>query len=161
MSFQVYIKTTKSLHQLTSEIQQLLSLPSFTEDAFAGEPYCQFEMFGMQILLHRTDEDEREPEVADFPYCMDLQMAFTENELDTDTLEYNLQPYYAHLLTFHLGVETVYHEKRKVGPHWQVRYHHCHKNPRWNGSILYGEDGWEPAVLQKPPTSWRSLHSVI
>jgi hypothetical protein len=154
------MKTHASLFQLTSEIQQLLSLPSFTQEASEGEPYCQFEMFGMQVFIHRTDEEERDPEVGDFPYRLDLQMAFTEHTLDTDTLEYDLQPYYAQLLAFHLDIDTAYHEKHKVGPHWQIHYRYCHKNPRWTGSLLFGETGWEPAIIVTPPTPWRTVRPM-
>jgi len=56
MSFQICIKTDKSLQQLATEIRNLLSLPSFKQDSFAGEPYCQFEMLGMLILIHQADE---------------------------------------------------------------------------------------------------------
>lgn len=161
MSFQVCIKTHKSLQQLASEIQRLLFLPPYSEDALAGEPYCQFEMFGMVVMLQQMDKEDRDPEVVDFSYCFSLQMAFTDADLDTDELEYQLQPYYAQLLAFHLNMETAYREKHKVGPHWQIRYRYCRKNPIWNGSILYGEDGWEPAVLLAPPTPWRTMHPVV
>jgi len=76
-------------------------------------------------------------------------------------MEYNLQPYYAQLLSFQLGLETAYHEKHKVNRAWQIRYRYCCKNPRWTGSILYGEDGWEPAVIEMPPSPWRSMHPVF
>ncbi|HCI81980.1 MAG TPA: hypothetical protein DHW02_20080 [Ktedonobacter sp.] len=161
MSFQICIKTDKTLHQLATEIRDLLALPSFAESAFTGEPYCQFEMFGMLVLIHRTDEEDRDPEVMQYPYSLDLQMSFTDHELDTDTIEYRLQPYYAQLLTFKLGLDTAYHEKQKNGRHWQIRYQFLRKNPRWDGSLLYGEEGWEPAVLAAPPSAWRSMHPVF
>lgn len=156
MSFQICIKTDKSLQQLATEIRELFSLPAFKQNSFAGEPYCQFEMLGMLVLIHRTEEDERDPEVRNYPYSFDLQLSFADHELDTDTMEYNLQPYYAQLLAFHLDVETACYEKQKVGPDWQIRYRFYRKNPRWNGAILYGESGWEPAVVSPlPPSQWR------
>lgn len=161
MSSQVCIKTHKSLQQLTTEIQKLLALPPFTENAFAGEPYCQFEMFGMLVLIHRADEEDRDPEVVDFPYSFELQFSFTDTLLDTDAMEYEIQPYYAQLLAFHLNVETAYYEKHKIGPHWQIRYRYCRKNEKWNGAILYGEEGWEPSVVLSDPTPWRTRHPAL
>jgi hypothetical protein len=161
MSFHICIKTNQTLQQLAVAIRDLLSLPSFTENAFAGEPYCQFEMFGMLALIHQTDEEDRDPEVQDYLYSFDLQMAFTDHELDTDTLEYRLQPYYARLLTFTLGLDTAYHEKQKNGKQWQIRYQFLSKNPRWDGARLYGEEGWEPAVLAAPPSAWRTMHRLF
>lgn len=161
MSFQVCLKTHKSLRKLASEMQKLLCLPPYSEETLAGAPYCQFEMFGMIAIIQQMDEEDRDPEVADFPYCLSLQMAFTDNDLNTDELEYQLQPYYAQLLAFHLNIETAFHEKHKVGPHWQIRYHYCRKNPIWDGSILFGEDGWIPAVLLAAPTPWRTMHPVF
>jgi hypothetical protein len=157
MTFQICIKTDKSLQQLATEIRNALSLPPFTHNALAGEPYCQFEMFGMLALIHRTEEDEREPEVMNYPYSFDLQMSFVDHDLDTDMMEYLLQPYYAQLLSFHLGVETACHEKQKVGRQWQIRYRFYKKNAKWDGSILYGEPGWEPAVKALPPSPWRAM----
>src|SRR6266581_9232666 len=127
MSFQICIRTDKSLHQLTSEIRTIFSLPPFRQDTFVGEPYCQFEMLGLLALIHRTDEEDRDPEVMHYPYSFDLQMAFVDHELDTDDLEYRLQAYYAQLLSFKLGIDTAYHEKQKVGHSWQIRYHFCSK----------------------------------
>jgi hypothetical protein len=161
MSFQVCINTEKSLHQLATEIRKLLSLPPFQETAFAGEAYCQFEMLGLLILIHPIDEEDRDPEVKNYRYRFDLQASFSEHELDTDSMEYQLQPYYAQLLAFYLGVETAYREQRKTERSWQIRYHFCHKNPRWNSSILFGEPGWEPAVLEAPPSQWRSMHPIF
>ena len=161
MSFQVCIKTEKSLQQLTSEIRNLLSLPPFRQDSFAGEPYCQFEMLGMLILIHRADEEERDPEVLHYPYCFDMQMAFADHEMDTDYMEYILQPYYAQLLSFQLGLDTAYHEKKKVENKWHIRYRFFCKNQRWNGSILYGEPGWEAAVIESPPSEWRTMYPVF
>lgn len=161
MSFQICIKTGKSLQQLATEIRDLFSLPPFKEHAFSGEPYCQFDMLGMLVLIHLADEEDRDPEVMHYPYCFDLQMSFTEHELDTDNMEYRLQPYYARLLTFQLGVDTAYHEKQRVGQHWQMRYHFLHKNPKWNENILYGEEGWEPAVLVVQTSAWRTMHPVF
>jgi len=63
MSFQICIKTEKSLQQLTTEIRNLFSLPPFRQNSFAGEPYCQFEMFGLLILIHKSEEEDRVPEV--------------------------------------------------------------------------------------------------
>ncbi|QBD80422.1 hypothetical protein EPA93_32400 [Ktedonosporobacter rubrisoli] len=159
MSSQVCIKTDKSLQQLATGIQKLLSLPAFTEISFDGEsePYCQFEMLGTLILIRRADEEEREPEVKNYAYSFDLQLTFTESNLDTDTLEYNLQAYYAQLLSYSLDIETACYEKKKVGQHWQIRYCFYRKNPRWDGSILYGEPGWEPAVITSTPGPWRSV----
>jgi hypothetical protein len=157
MSFQICIKTDRSLHQLAAEIRELFSLPPFTETSFAGAPYCQFEMLGMQVLIHWVEEEERDPEVADYPYRFDLQLSFTENNLNTDIVEYQLQPYYAQLLAYRLGIETACHERQKVGHHWQVRYCYYQKNPSWKETILYGEPGWEPAVKTSPPSQWRSM----
>ena len=161
MSFQICIKTDKSLQQLASEICNLFSLPPYRQISFSNEPYYQFEMLGLLVLLHRADEEDRDPEVMDFNYCFDLQMSFTDHELDTDTVEYNLQPYYAQLLSFQLGLDTAYHEKQKTDRAWKIRYHFCRKNPKWNESILFGEPGWEPAVIQMQPSSWRSMHPVF
>lgn len=161
MSFQICIKTKKSLQQLATEIRDLLSLPPFKLDSFAEEPYCQFEMFGMLVFLRRAEEEEREPEVMDYQYCFDMQMSFTELELDTDDLEYQLQPYYAQLLAFRLGLETACYEKKKVGQHWQIRCRYFCKNPSWDGTTLYGEEGWLPAVTTASPTPWRSLQPLI
>ncbi len=161
MSFQICMKTEKSLQQLATEIRDLFSLPPFKEHAFSGEAYCQFDMLGMFILIHHADEEDRDPEVMHYPYCFDLQMSFTDHELNTDDMEYRLQPYYAQLLTFQLGLDTAYHEKQKVGQFWQVRYNFLHKNPKWKETILYGEEGWEPAVLVAQPSAWRSMHPVF
>ena len=161
MSFQICLKTDKSLQQLATEIRDLFSLPPFKLDSFVDEPYCQFEMLGMLVLIRRSEEGERDPEVMQYPYCFDLQMSFIDHELDTDTMEYALQPYYAQLLAFRLGVETACHEKKRIGQHWQVRYCFYYKNPKWNPDILYGEQGWEPAVLAAPPGPWRSMHPVF
>ncbi len=161
MSFQICVRTDKSLQQLATEIRDLLLLPPFRQDSFAGEPYCQFEMLGMLVLIHRTDEEDRDPEVMDYTYSFDLQMSFVDHELDTDDMEYRLQPYYAQLLSFRLGVDTAHHEKQKVGSHWQIRYRFYQKNPRWDPSLLYGEQGWEPAVKATTPGQWRSMHPVF
>ena len=161
MSFQICIKTDKPLLQLSAEIRNLLALPPFRQDSFVGEPYCQFEMFGMIILIHLADEEDRDPEVMHYPYSFGLQMAFAEHELDTDDMEYHLQPYYAQLLSFHLGVDTAYHEKQKVNGGWHIRYHFCSKNTHWNSSILYGEPGWQPAVIEATPSAWRTMHPVF
>ncbi len=161
MSFQICMKTEKPLQQLATEIRDLFSLPPFKEHAFSGEPYCQFDMLGMFILIHLADEEDRDPEVIHYPYCFDLQMSFTDHKLNTDDMEYRLQPYYAQLLTFQLGLETAYHEKQKVGQFWQVRYNFLRKNPNWKETILYGEEGWEPAVLMAQPSAWRSMHPVF
>ncbi len=161
MSFQICIKTDKSLHQLATEICHLFSLPPFRQISFSEEPYYQFEMLGLLILLHRADEDDRDPEVKDFNYCFDLQMSFVDHTLDTDTMEYNLQPYYAQFISFQLGLDTAYHEKQKAEPAWNIRYHYCKKNPKWDDSILFGEPGWEPAVLQLQPSSWRSMYPLF
>jgi len=161
MSFQICIKTDKSLQQIAMEIRDLFSLPPFTLNTFTEEAYCQFEMLGMLVLIRQPPEEERDPEVADFQYCFDLQMSFTEHELDTDTMEYTLQPYYAQLLAFHLQVETACFEKKKVGQHWQVRYCYYIKNSKWTGEQLYGEPGWQAAVKQGTPSAWRSIHTFI
>ncbi len=161
MSFQICIKTEKSLQQLSTEIRNLFSLPSFRQNSFAGEPYCQFEMLGMLIMVHQSDEEDRDPEVMQYPYCFDLQMAFADHELDTDAMEYTLQPYYAQLLSFQLGLDTAHHEKLKMEHRWQIRYRFYRKNEKWNGSILYGEPGWEPAVIALPHSPWRSMHPVF
>ncbi len=155
MSFQICINTDKSLHQLATEIRKLLSLPPF--QGTPGESYCQFEMLGMTLLVHQVDEEDREPEVKRYAYSLDLQMSFSDHELDTDTMEYHLQPYYAQLLSFYLGVETAYREQKKGERTWQVRYHFCRKNRQWNGTILFGETGWQPAVFEATPGPWRNM----
>ncbi|GHO44430.1 hypothetical protein [Ktedonospora formicarum] len=157
MSLQICIKTHQSLQQLATEIRALLNLPPFTNQSLVGAPYCQFETLGMFVLVQRTEEDERDPEVREYPYCFNLQSSFTEHSLDTDEMEYNLQPYYARLLAFHLNIATACHEKKQIGRHWQVRYHYFHKNQTWNESLLFGEPGWEPAVIVSPPTPWRTM----
>lgn len=161
MSFHICINTDKSLHQLATEIGKLLSLPPFQEADFSGETYCQFEMLGMLILIHQVDEEDRDPEVRRFPYGLELQMSFSEHELDTDMMEYQLQPYYAQLLSFHLGVETAYREQKKGERNWQVRYHFCRKNQKWNGTVLFGEPGWEPAVFEAQPSQWRRMLPLL
>ena len=161
MSFQICIKTDRSLQQLATEIRALFSLPPFKQTTFAGEDYYQFEMLGMLVLIHEAEEDDRDPEVMKYPYCFDLQMSFMEHELDTDSMEYQLQPYYAELLAFHLGAETACHEKQKVGRGWQIRYQFYSKNPRWTPDILYGEPGWEPAVKVGAASPWRGMHPVM
>ncbi len=161
MSFQVCIKTEKSLQQLTSEIRTIFSLPLFRQNSFANEPYYQFEMLGILILIHQAKKEDRDPEVMHYPYCFDLQMAFADHELDTDHMEYILQPYYAQLLSFQLGLDTAYHEKKKIDNKWHIRYRFYRKNPRWKESILYGEPGWEPAVIESPPSVWRTMHPVF
>jgi len=113
-------------------------------------------MLGLLIFIHQADEEDRAPEVMDYPYSFDLHMSFTDHEIDTDAMEYGIQPYYAQLLTFHLGLDTACHEKQKAGKRWQIRYNYYCKNPKWNGAILYGETGWEPAVITTPPSSWRA-----
>ncbi|HTI13603.1 MAG TPA: hypothetical protein VL461_03400 [Dictyobacter sp.] len=157
MSFQICIKTDKSLQQLATEIRDLFSLPPFQLNTYADEPYCQFDMLGMLLLIQQTNIEDREPEVKNYSYGFDLQFSFTEHELDTDNVEYNLQPYYAQLLALRLGVETAFYEKKKIGQHWQIRYRFYRKNPDWNDTILFGEPGWSPAVLTEAPGPWRSL----
>ncbi len=161
MSSQVCIKTDKSLQQLATEIRETFSLPQFKQNKFAGEPYCQFEMLGMLVLIHLAEEEEREPEVIDYPYRFDIQMSFIDSNLDTDALEYQLQPYYAQMLTFQLGLETACQERQKIGPHWQIRYRYYSKNAKWNESVLYGEPGWEPAVCTSPPSPWRTMRAPL
>lgn len=161
MSFQICIKTDKPLPQLATEIRDLFFLPPFRQNLFAGSSYFQFEMLGLLVLIHEADEEDRDPEVSQYPYCFDLQMSFTDHELDTDDMEYCLQPYYAQLLSFQLGLDTAYHEKQKVVGRWQIRYRFFRKNLKWNGSILYGEPGWVPAVLELPASPWRSMHPVF
>ena len=161
MSSQVCIKTDKSLQQLATEIREAFSLPQFKQNMFAGEPYCQFEMLGMLVLIHLAEEEEREPEVIDYPYRFDIQMSFIDSDLDTDALEYQLQPYYAQMLAFRLGLETACQERQKIGPHWQIRYRYYSKNAKWNGSLLYGEPGWEPAVCITPPSPWRTMRPPL
>ena len=161
MSFQICIKTDKPLQQLASEICKQLSLPPFKFTSFMGEPYYQFEMLGLLVLIHKADEEDRDPEVMDYPYCFDLQMAFVDHELDTDEMEYSLQPYYAQLLAFQLGVDTACHEKQRIGRSWQIRYQFYSKNPKWNNAILFGEPGWEPAIKTTSPSQWRTMHPVF
>ena len=158
MSFQICIRTAKPLQQLATEIRDLFSLPPFKLDTLVNETYCQFETLGLFLLLRLADEDERDPEVIDYPYCFDLQTSFTEHNLNTDDMEYNLQPYYAQLLTFHLDVETACQEKKMTGQHWQIRYSYYKKNPQWDDSILYGEDGWAPAVSNNEYSAWRIVY---
>ena len=141
MSFRICVKTEKSLQQLATEMRDLFSLPPFKQSSFSGESYCQFEMLGLLILIHPAEQEEGDPEVMDYPYCFDMQMSFADHELDTDDMEYRLQPYYAELLSYQLGIDTAYREKQKVDRSWKVRYHFCSKNPKWNRSILYGEPG--------------------
>lgn len=160
MSFHICIKTDKPLQQVAAEICRLLSLPPFREDP-SGEPYAQFEMFGMLILLHRVDEEDRDPEVRQFLYSLDMQFSFLEHTLDTEDLEYRLQPYYAQLLSFHLGLDTAHLEKQKLDRKWQIRYRFYSKNAQWNPNILFGEPGWQPAVTEHPPSAWRYMHPVF
>ena len=161
MSFQICIRTEKSLQQLATEMRNLFSLPLFRQNPFSGEPYCQFEMLGMLILIQQAEEQERDPEVKDYPYSFVLQLSFADHELNTDDMEYRLQPYYAQLLSFKLGLDTAYQERHKIERSWKIRYHFCCKNPRWNGSVLYGEPGWEPAVIESPPRPWRALLPLV
>lgn len=161
MSFQICINTDKSLHQLATELQKLLSLPPFQESSFSGESYCQFAMLGLIILVHQVDDEDRDPEVRNYAYSLDLQTSFSDHEMDTDEMEYRLQPYYAQLLSFHLDLETAYFEKQKAEHGWKIRYHFCCKNPKWNGTILFGEPGWEPAIVETTPNPWRAIHRVF
>src|SRR5205823_13461505 len=66
MSFQICIKTDKSLQQLATEICNLFSLPPFRQISFSDEPYCQFEMLGLLILLHRDRKST--PELQSLAY---------------------------------------------------------------------------------------------
>jgi hypothetical protein len=157
MPFQISIKTEKSLAQLANEIRNLFSLPPFKQSFFSGESYYQFELLGLLILIHNSDEEDLDPEVMHYPYRFDLQLSFTEHELDTDSLEYSLQPYFAQLLSFRLGLDTAFQERQKVNHAWQIRYRFCSKNPRWKPDILYGEPGWQPAVLEGTPGPWRGM----
>lgn len=161
MSFHICIKTDKSLPQLAMEICRLLSLPPFREDSFAGEPYVQFEMFGMVVLLHQVDEEERDPEVKHYHYSFDMQFSFLEHTLNTEDLEYRLQPYYAQLLSFHLGLDTAHFEKQKLDRKWQIRYRYYSKNVQWRPDVLFGEPGWHPAVTEHPPSAWRFMHPIF
>lgn len=161
MSFQICIRTEKPLQQLAGEIRELFSLPPFSINTFSGDEYCQFEALGLLILLHKTEEEDRDPEVMHYPYSFDMQMSFVDHDLDTDTMEYRLQPYYAQLLSFQLGLDTAYHEKQKVDRNWHIRYRYCSRNPKWNANVLYGEPGWEPAVLLADPSPWRNMHPVF
>ncbi len=120
MSFRICVKTEKSLQQLASEMRDLFSLPPFKQSSFSGEPYCQFETLGLLMLIHPAEQEDDDPEVIDYPYCFDMQMSFADHELDTDDMEYRLQPYYAELLSFQLGIDTAYHEKQKVGHSWRT-----------------------------------------
>lgn len=160
MSFQICMKTEKSLQQLATEIRTLFSLPPFKLNT-SGQPYCQFEVLGMLIFVQPADEEDRDPEVWRYPYRFDIQMSFVDHDLDTDSMEYRLQPYYAQLLCFHLGLDTAYHEKQKVDRAWHIRYHFCSKNPKWNADILFGEPGWEPAVIEAQPSPWRAMHPIF
>jgi hypothetical protein len=157
MSLQICIKTDKSLEYLAEEIRDMFALPPFKLDR---GPYYQFEMLGMLVFIHRIAEEERDPEVSNYPYGFDLQMSFTDHELDTDSMEYQLQPYYAQLLAFRLSVETACQEKKKVGPHWQIRYRFYSKNTKWNAATLFGEPGWEPAIITHAASPWRTIHTL-
>jgi hypothetical protein len=161
MSFQICMKTDKPLEQLTTEIRNLFSLPPYQREVFAGEPYCQFEMLGMLIFIQSSAEEDRDPEVMHYPYCFDLQMAFADHDLNTDEMEYRLQPYYAQLLSFHLGIDSAHHEKHRVNGEWHIRYRFYTKNKKWDSTILYGEPGWEAAVIETSPSAWRSMHPVF
>lgn len=161
MSFQICINTDKPLHQLATEMRKLLFLPPFQETSSPDESYCQFEMLGMTLLLRQVDAEERDPEVKQYPYSFALQMAFSDHQLDTDIMEYHLQPYYAQLLSFKLGVETAYREQKKGERAWKIRYHFCRKNNKWDGSLLFGEAGWEPAVFEEPPSPWRGMLPLL
>ncbi len=160
MSLQIWIKTDKSLAYLVTEIREAFSLPPFKLNLHAQEPYCQFETLGMLIFIRQVAEEDRDPEVSNYAYSFDLQMSFTDHELDTDSMEYHLQAYYAQFLAFQLGIETACYEKKKIGPHWQIRYCFYRKNPKWNASILFGEPGWEPAVISSPPSPWRTMQPI-
>ncbi len=155
MSFQICIKTDKSLQEIAREMQELLSLPPFTQNAFAGEPYCQFEMMGMHILIQFTDEEDRDPEVKQYPFRFDMHLSLMDLDLDADAIEYGLQPYYAQLLAGRLGFETACLEKQRAGRHWQIRYRFYCKNPQWDESRLFGEEGWKPPILVTTPSRWR------
>jgi hypothetical protein len=155
VAFHICIKTDKSLPQLATEICQILSLPPFHEATLGDESYCQFEMLGMLILVHFVDEEDRAPETLQYPYAFDLQMSFSELALDTDSLEMSLQPYFAQLLSARLGLDTAYQELQQGPTGWQVRHRYFRRNPRWQSDILYGEKGWEPAVVESTPSAWR------
>jgi hypothetical protein len=114
----------------------------------------------MLIFIRQVAEEDRDPEVSNYAYSFDLQMSFTDHELDTDSMEYHLQVYYAQFLAFQLDIETACYEKKKIGPHWQIRYCFYRKNPKWNASILFGEPGWEPAVISSPPSPWRTMQPI-
>lgn len=161
MPFQICMKTEKTLQQLAAEIRDLFSLPPYKLDPQVEEPYCQFEMLGMLLFIRRSDEENRDPEVREYAYCLDLQLSFTESELDTDTLEYSLQPYYAQLLAFRLGLETACYEKKQIGQHWQIRYRYYARNGRWNGDLLFGEEGYTSAIQEGTPSTWRSVYTLF
>lgn len=161
MSFQICLKSDKSLQQLATEIRDLFALPPFSQHAFSGEPYCQFEMLGMLVLIHVADPEEQDAEVIEYPYRFDLQLSFTDHNLDVDELEYRLQPYYAQLLAFRLNIQTACYEKQKIGPHWQIRYNYYRKNPHWKEGILFGEEGWQPAVVTGTPSAWRTMRPMF
>lgn len=161
MSFQICIKTEKPLQQLASELASILSLPPYQHETFGNETYYQFELLGMLLLVHCADEEGQDPEVIHYPYCLDLQMTFTDCELDTDEVEYAMQPYYAQLLSFKLEVDTAHHERQKVDSRWQIRYRFYKRNPQWTGSILYGEPGWKPAVIDAHTSNWRFIQPVL
>src|SRR6185312_2575421 len=97
MSFQIWIQTDKPLQQLATEIREIFSLPPFKQHTLTGESYYQFEMLGMSLLIHQADEEDHDPEVINYPYSLDLQVSFTDHQLDTDTMVYSMQPYYAQL----------------------------------------------------------------
>src|SRR5258708_39336046 len=52
MSFQICIKTDKSLQQLATEIRNLFSLPPFRQKKDSGETYYPFEMLVLHFLIH-------------------------------------------------------------------------------------------------------------
>jgi hypothetical protein len=118
-------------------------------------------MLGMILFIRPYDEESRDPEVRDYSYCLDLQLSFIESDLDTDAVEYSLQPYYAQLLAFRLNIETACYEKRQIGQHWQIRYRYYAKNERWKGDLLFGEEGYAPAIKEKTPSAWRSMHTLF
>ena len=161
MPFQICMKTDKTLQQLAAEIRDLFALPPYTFDSHTEEPYCQFEMLGMLLFVRQSDEESQDQEVRDYPYCLDMQLSFTEWNSDNDQLEYNLQPYYAQLLAFRLGVDTACYEKKRIGERWKIHYHYYTRNTDWSADRLFDEPGYVPAIQEEAPSDWRPMHTLL
>jgi len=161
MSFKICIKRRNLCNNSPQEVRNLFSLPPFKQSSFSGEPYCQFEVLGLLILIHRADEEDRDPEVMHYPYCFDLQMSFCRSRLDTDSVEYRLQPYYAQLLSFQLGLDTAFTKKQKVNR--ACRYATASVQKILNGTQPFCMEslGGSQRCSKAPPSPWRSMHPVF